>query len=148
MKVQVASLEEFLAWAQNFALALTPSGSGAAVIALGGDLGAGKTTFTQALAKALGVQEPVTSPTFVIEKRYKLAGQKWKQLYHIDAYRLRDYHEMVSMAWEEIVHDRDNLIVVEWPERVAEVIPEDAIRLHFDIHNDGRIITIDGHKNS
>ena len=118
----------------------------ATVVTLSGELGAGKTTFAQGIAKALGVEETVTSPTFVIEKIYQLEKQKFSRLVHIDAYRLNGAHELQMLGWDELLRDPQNLIVLEWPENVAELIPENAIRVRFEIEGDGRIITIDGKK--
>lgn len=132
--------------AARFASSLAPQESGATVIALSGELGAGKTTFAQGMARALGVEEIVTSPTFVIEKIYALSGQKFEHLVHIDAYRLNGTHELEVLGWGELLRDPANMVVLEWPERVAGLIPEDAVRIRFDIDGDGRIITIDGKK--
>ncbi len=123
---------------------LTRKLAGATIITLSGELGAGKTTFAQGVAKALGVTEAVTSPTFVLEKIYALESQKFSRLIHIDAYRLKGAHELEVLGWKELLADAGNLIVLEWPERVAEAIPEDAIRIRFDIHGDERTISING----
>ncbi len=119
----------------------------ATVVALSGDLGAGKTTFAQGVARALGVEETVASPTFVIEKVYELRGQRWNRLVHIDAYRLKDANELGALGWGDLIAEQGNLILIEWPERVQEAIPADAIRIRFDIDGVGRMITIDGEKN-
>ncbi len=101
----------------------------------------------QECAAALGVQETVSSPTFVIEKIYDLEGQKFERLIHIDAYRLKGAHELTALGWDEIASDPGNLILLEWPERVPEIIPTTALRIRFDIAEDARIITIDGEGN-
>lgn len=144
MDVTTHSLEEFNEAAIRFAEGLSPSSGHAAVVTLSGELGAGKTTFVQALARALGVIEPVTSPTFVLEKIYQLEGQRWERLIHIDAYRLKGAHELGALGWEELIAEKGNLIVLEWPERVEGAIPGDAVRIKFDIHGDGRTISING----
>lgn len=127
--------------AKDLLSALEPRAGRATIVTFSGDLGAGKTTFTQGIAAALGVEERVTSPTFVIENIYALSGQKWQKLVHIDAYRLKGAHELEALGWKEICADSGNLIVIEWPERVEGAIPEDAIKLRFDINGDERIIT-------
>ena len=114
----------------------------ATIVTLSGDLGAGKTTFAQGVARGLGVDETVTSPTFVIEKIYGLTGQKFARFVHVDAYRLESAHELEVLGWREIAHDPSNLIVVEWPEKVAELIPKDATMVRFDIDGEKRIISI------
>ena len=131
-------------YAQDFITGLSPQVGDATVVALSGDLGAGKTTFAQAVARALGVEETVSSPTFVIEKVYQLSGQSFEKLIHIDAYRLESAHELEVLGWRETVADPNNLILIEWPERLAALVPEGAIHIRFEIQGDGRIITIDG----
>ena len=101
----------------------------ATVVGLYGDLGAGKTTFSQAVAKTLEVEETVVSPTFVIMKIYELSGQKWKHLIHIDAYRLEKSSELARLGWQELISDSGNLILIEWPERVVDIMLE-----HTSIH--------------
>lgn len=102
---------------------LTPHSS-ATIVGLYGDLGAGKTTFTKTLAEVLGVEETVTSPTFVLEKIYTLKGQKFSRLIHIDAYRLEGSHELKQLGWDTIVADPQNLIVIEWASNVEDLLPE------------------------
>lgn len=122
---------------------LMPRREGATILTLSGDLGAGKTTFAQGIAQALGIEENVTSPTFVIEKAYQLEGQKFARLIHIDAYRLNDPHELEVLGWKEIIADPANLILIEWPEKVAGLIPADAIRISFKGSGDSREINYD-----
>lgn len=118
------SLEETQKITDDFIETLLPNPEKAVVVGLSGNLGAGKTTLTQYLAKALGVGETVTSPTFVIEKVYELTGQKFTHLIHIDAYRLEKSDELIHLGWQDIISDKNNLIIIEWPERVADIMPE------------------------
>lgn len=105
--------------------------------ALSGDLGAGKTTLTQAVARELGVIEAVTSPTFVIERVYQLPDKApFKRLVHIDAYRLESGRELLALGWDETLARSDDLILLEWPERVAEVLPNDTVYLDLEIVNE------------
>lgn len=104
---------------------------GALVVGLYGDLGSGKTTFTQAVAKCLGVKETVTSPTFVIEKIYKLNNKNFDHLIHIDAYRLKGGDELLHLGWEEIAKNPKNIILIEWPERVSEILPDNMKKINF-----------------
>ncbi len=108
----------------------------ATVIGLSGDLGSGKTTFTQLVAKELGVTDEVTSPTFVIEKKYELNNSRFKYLIHIDAYRLAGGSELEVLGWRELVANPQNLIFVEWPELVNDVMPEEYTLLCFDFVNE------------
>lgn len=113
--------------------------SGATVLGLSGDLGAGKTTFTQQLAGLLGVKESVASPTFVIEKVYDLAEPYlfgFKKLIHIDAYRLDSGGELLSLGFKELLNSPHNLIIIEWPERVADVLPSTTKILKFKFINE------------
>ena len=104
---------------------------GALIVGLYGDLGSGKTAFTQVVAKCLGVKETVTSPTFVIEKIYKLDNKNFDHLIHIDAYRLKSGDELLHLGWEEIAKNPKNIIFIEWPERVAEILPNNIKKIYF-----------------
>ena len=97
----------------------------ARVVALSGILGAGKTTLTQEIAKQLGIKDNIISPTFVIMKIYKTNPNSqyyshFKKLIHIDAYRLDLPVELLKIGWQELQDDKDNLIIIEWPENVKE----------------------------
>lgn len=141
------SAEELHKAAAEFVAGLSPRET-ATIVALSGELGAGKTTFVQGVARALGVDESVTSPTFVLEKMYLLKGQKWQRLIHIDAYRLESEHELEVLGWHKLAADPGNLILIEWPEKVSELIPTDAISIRFEIEGDARIISINDGKES
>ena len=104
------------------------------MLALIGDLGAGKTTFVKALAAELGVSSEVRSPTFVIEQVYDLEqDQLFEQLIHIDAYRLENGDELTRLGWQKQVDDPGNLIIVEWAEHVKDVMPANAMWLQFEV---------------
>lgn len=106
-------------------------GEMATILALEGDLGAGKTTFTQELGKLLGVEDNMHSPTFVIEKIYNIDWNGFEKLIHIDAYRLESETELLHLGWEEVVREPENLVVIEWPERVPGLMPSHAKRIKF-----------------
>lgn len=95
-----------------------------AVVCLEGDLGAGKTTLAQGIARGWGSLDPVTSPTFVLIQQYRRADQT--VLYHVDAFRLRDVEEGRALGLEEIM-DGGSPVMIEWPEKVRELIPEDRL---------------------
>lgn len=120
----------------------TVSNPGALVLALHGDLGSGKTTFTQLLAKQLGVTEAVTSPTFVIMKRYETTNEHWTNLIHIDAYRLETVDELSILGFSTLLEQKNTIICIEWAERVAELLPADTISLYFTHTKDGRTLTL------
>lgn len=107
----------------------------ATVIALHGDLGAGKTTLAQEIARTLSVKEAVISPTFVIMKKYIVVNKKFKYLIHIDAYRLTASEELQKLGWNEILSDKTNLVLIEWPENVPECIPHNALSVKLS-HGD------------
>ncbi len=71
------------------------------------------------------------SPTFVIMKFYNINWKGYKKLIHIDAYRLEKEEELLHLGWEKLIEDRENFILVEWPERGEGLIPKDARRIHF-----------------
>ncbi len=131
----------------------SPSKNTATVVALFGDLGGGKTTFTKALAKELGVSETIVSPTFVIMKTYPIRtdgrkarptsngtntpnAKRYTFLFHLDAYRLDSADELRAIGWDEILSKPENLIVIEWPERVKRLIPKAALRIKFKFIDD------------
>lgn len=101
-----------------------PAADRARLACLWGELGSGKTTFVQGAARALGVTETVNSPTFLIMKQYPLAGAyTGRRLYHFDLYRLAGAAELADLGWEEILADPQNLVLVEWPERLGAQLP-------------------------
>jgi tRNA threonylcarbamoyladenosine biosynthesis protein TsaE len=104
----------------------------AVVLALEGELGAGKTTFTQAFAKALNAKGKITSPTFVLLKSYPIKNRNFKSLIHIDAYRLNDWRDLIPLHIEEIMANPENLVLIEWPERIRPILPAKYIRVHID----------------
>jgi len=100
---------------------------GARVVGLSGELGAGKTTFIQAVAKQLGIKSKVGSPTFVIMKRYPIRKRgRHKFLFHLDAYRLKNERELLHLGWEKIITNGEHLVFIEWPENVSKVMPKHA----------------------
>lgn len=126
------SIEETAQIATSFCKEIKPKSDGATVVGLYGELGSGKTTFMKSFAKSLGVEETIQSPTFVIMKRYKLKGaskkaqekelSNFQTLIHIDAYRLDLGQDLIKLGWQEIISDSKNLICIEWPERVTDIL--------------------------
>jgi len=107
----------------------------ATLIVLSGDLGAGKTTLVQQIAKYLGVKEKIISPTFVIMKIYKTKDKIFKKLIHIDAYRLNKSSELMTLGWEKIMQEKNALVLVEWPENVPECVEVHTCKIQI-IHLD------------
>jgi tRNA threonylcarbamoyladenosine biosynthesis protein TsaE len=139
---EIQTLEELRAVAGKVLASTAAPRSGAAVLALSGDLGAGKTAFVKKLAEQLDIAEEVTSPTFVIMKSYTIPEHPlFKTLTHIDAYRVDDTDEMRVLGWAELLSDPTRLIAVEWPERIPEIIPEDAHRIALALSGGMRTVT-------
>ncbi len=107
-----------LNWLKDLAVKYADSDE-AALVGLSGHLGSGKTAFVKVLGKSLGITEEITSPTFVIMKIYPIKHPNWKRLVHIDAYRLEKREELEVLDWENIIADRNNLVLIEWPENVS-----------------------------
>ena len=110
---------------------LKTTGNKALVVCLSGDLGSGKTAFTQAVCKILGVEGVVTSPTFVLEKIYKINHAEFDELVHIDAYRLADGEEIKRIGWEELIKNPRRIVFIEWPEMVADVFTGQEKKINF-----------------
>ena len=104
----------------------------ATVLGLYGDLGSGKTNFAQTVAAELGVKETVPSPTFIIERIYKIKKSRFKHFIHIDAYRLKNESELRHIGWDEIIKNQNNLILVEWANNIEKTLPKDAIKIYFE----------------
>lgn len=113
----------------------------AAVLALEGELGGGKTTFAQGLARALGVKEKITSPTFVIMRRFQLNNcpiDQLDNLYHIDCYRLKSSKELNELGIAEILKNPKNLVVIEWADKAKSLIPKEATWIIFKWEDQNR----------
>lgn|SRR3989338_5118697 len=105
--------------------------SGGEVLGLIGDLGAGKTTFVQFLAQALGVKEKVNSPTFALMKVYQTTNAKIKTLVHADAYRLNQADELKNIGLAEYFNQPDCIVVIEWADKVKDLLPSSALLINF-----------------
>ena len=127
MKTVVKGLEETKKLANDFAAKL----KGGEVVLLNGDLGAGKTTFTQFVFASLGVKEVVSSPTFAILKSYQ---GKFK-LHHFDTYRITT-EEAIEAGFDEIFLEKDSVIFVEWSENIASLLPEKTIKINIKYLNE------------
>ncbi len=154
--IHTDSFKETQSIGQNLAsqiLAKKP-GKKAVVLALSGDLGAGKTTFLQGFARGLGIKEIVNSPTFVIMKKFKIKKptlsvlsrprdlrQRW--FYHFDCYRLEDSgpasaegygaaREILELGFREIISNPQNIVAIEWPEKIKKVMPKKIVKITFE----------------
>ncbi len=131
----VSSAEEMQEFGKSVAKTLVPG----RVLALSGDLGAGKTTFVQGLALGLGIEDPIQSPTFVYVNQY--AGKV--PLFHFDLYRMKDVDDFLGMGFFEYF-DLGGICVIEWPERIASILPQDVLRICFSHHEKGRLLEVLG----
>ncbi len=120
-------------------------GGAAAVLALHGDLGAGKTTFMQTLARTLGVAEDVTSPTFVVMKQYDLNHEAWRELVHMDAYRLESVDELGPLRFTEQLARPEVIIGIEWAEKIEAALPPHTLHLTFTLKGETRTVTTADH---
>jgi len=136
MEYRIENIEELYDWADIFLTKLDKKEI-ATIITLSGDLGAGKTTLVQQIAKHLKITDPITSPTFVIQKEYEIHNHSWiQQLIHIDAYRMESKSELEYLGWNELIQDPAKLIVMEWPEMVSGITLPSATNLSLTINSD------------
>ncbi len=129
-KITTHSFEETQTIGLDFAQTL----KGGTVLALHGDLGSGKTTFVQGLAKGLGITGNIISPTFIIVRTYTLPTGG--NFYHIDLYRIESEQDIEGLGLSEIMADPNNIVAIEWPEKIAGLLPKHAKALHFRYLND------------
>lgn len=138
MEVLSGSASQTQAFGREFAAGL----KGGEILALVGNLGSGKTTFVQGLADGLGVTQSVASPTFVLMRQY---ATKSRKLYHVDLYRLEKdvAQEYKSLGLDEIIEKGGNIVVVEWAEKIRNVLPKDTIWINFETidENTRRIVS-------
>jgi tRNA threonylcarbamoyladenosine biosynthesis protein TsaE len=138
MKTTTSSAEETRALGRALAGVLRPGD----VVVLAGDLGAGKTTFAQGVARGLGVYEPVTSPTFTIVHQY----EGHVPVAHVDVYRLETIAELHDLGFEEVLDD-GRVTLVEWGDMVAQALPRErlAVRIEIGAGDDERFVTFSSH---
>ncbi len=138
------SITESFTWEDTFSLGekLGKGVESGAVICVNGDLGAGKTVFTQGFAKGLGIDEPISSPTFTIVQEYHTGRIP---LYHFDVYRIGDASELIDIGCEDYFFG-NGVCLIEWACLIEDIIPEDAmyvtIEKNLEKGFDYRLITI------
>lgn len=103
----------------------------ARVVALEGELGAGKTTFTQGFAKTLGIKNRMVSPTFLIFREYPMKNKNFSYFYHADVYRIRSPKELAVLGFKNILAEPRNIVLIEWADRIKELLPKDVIRVEL-----------------
>jgi len=115
----------------------------AEVLGLVGDLGGGKTTFLQGFARKLGIKQRITSPTFIIYKRFKIPRSRssslrgkqdlrFKYFYHIDCYRIQKIREILALGFKEIITNPRNIVAIEWADRIKKIMPKDTCWIKFE----------------
>lgn len=131
--------------------------TGATIITLEGNLGSGKTIFTKGISKGLKIRKKITSPTFIIIKKYKISSQKIKNksfasnllsltsyLYHIDCYRIQGPKEILDLGFKEIISRPGNIVIIEWAEKIKKVLPKEKVTVKFKfVDEDTRKIIIE-----
>lgn len=106
------------------------------IICLWGELGSGKTTFTQGVAKGLGITSRLLSPTFIIVRRYIVSNSSLI-LYHMDLYRIQGNADIEGLGFSDMLTDPDALVVIEWPERLGSLLPQRRLDIHFSTERNG-----------
>lgn len=105
---------------------------GALVVGLEGDLGGGKTTFLQGFARGLGIKEKILSPTFVIMRKFHVSCSMFHDFYHIDCYRIKKPREILNLEFKEIIFNPQNIIAIEWADRIRKILPKKTIIFKFE----------------
>ncbi len=138
MQITTNSEQETLNFAQKYAQGLKPG----QIIGLIGPLGAGKTAFTKGLAYGLGIKQNVSSPTFNLMRLYEVrtasADPGIKKFCHIDAYRVQTEYEIIDIGAEDFIGKDDTLTVVEWADRIRDILPRRTIYIKFEAIDENR----------
>lgn len=112
------------------------------VIALSGELGVGKTIFTQGFAKGLGIKDKIISPTFVLMRQHKIPDSRGT-LFHIDLYRLEEKSQILNLGIEEVFADPENIVIIEWAEKATSLLPKEITQITIEKEGqDSRKISI------
>ncbi|MBI2195791.1 MAG: tRNA (adenosine(37)-N6)-threonylcarbamoyltransferase complex ATPase subunit type 1 TsaE [Candidatus Levybacteria bacterium] len=137
-----SKISENFGQTQRLGKELAKTLKGGSAVCLYGQLGAGKTTFVQGLAKGLGIKQRITSPTFIIVRKYKISKSSVKSFYHIDLYRIDTSSDIKNLGLDEILNDKNALVVIEWAEKFGSELPKKRIDIYFEnIGKDERKIT-------
>lgn len=103
----------------------------ALVISLEGELGSGKTTFSQGFAKGLGIKERILSPTFLIARKFQIPDSRFQTFYHIDCYRLKKAKELLELGFKKMVENPRAIVLIEWGNRVKRILPKHTLHIAF-----------------
>ncbi len=105
----------------------------ALIIALDGDLGAGKTVFAQGFAEELKIKERVLSPTFIIFRKYKINLDNFDYFYHFDLYRIEDIKDLGALEFQEIINNPRNIVLIEWAKKIKEILSKDVVFVNINL---------------
>lgn len=130
MEIKIENLDKIHEAARQFIASMGP----ATIFAFYGKMGAGKTTFIKAICEELGVEDVITSPTFAIVNEY--TDGESHPIYHFDFYRIKKLEEVYDMGYEDYF-DSGNLCLIEWPELIEDILPEDAVKVTIEVQEDG-----------
>lgn len=110
------------------------------VVCLYGELGSGKTTIVQGLARGLGIKRRIVSPTFIFIRQYPVSSLQFAvySLYHVDLYRIQSLNDAKALGLEEILADLFNIVVIEWPEKIKKILPKKRIEIYFEYLKDNQ----------
>ena len=140
MEIIIENIDQIRSAAREFIEKVLPEHS---VIAFYGAMGAGKTTFIKALCEELGVTDTVTSPTFALVNEYSVEErgtrneERFSKVFHFDFYRIKRLEEVYDMGYEDYFYQKNALCLIEWPELVEELLPDDALRVEISEESDG-----------
>jgi tRNA threonylcarbamoyladenosine biosynthesis protein TsaE len=123
---------------KNLALNLTKNLKGGEMLALYGELGSGKTTFVQGLAKGLGIKRRVISPTFLIVRTYSIEHKEAKFFFHIDLYRIEKGEDIKSLGILELLNNPENIVAIEWADRMDNLLPKRRIDIYFEVGDNNK----------
>jgi len=126
-KIVTNSFEETQKLGFDFAKTL----HGGDVVCLYGDLGSGKTTFAQGFAQGLGITQKIISPTFIVIRSYQVDHEKVKNFHHVDLYRIESEHDIEGLGLIELMQDKENIVVIEWPEKIENMLPQNRKDILF-----------------
>ena len=130
-------MEETKKIAENLAKEIKPNKDVATVLGLYGELGSGKTTLIKAICEELGVKQAISSPTFSIVNEY--LSSSGKKIYHFDFYRINNISEAYDMGYEEYFYS-DAYCFIEWPEKIAELLPDDVLKVNISVKDGTRVV--------
>lgn len=116
---------------QQLAIEVLQGVSRGGIIALHGDLGSGKTTFSQFFLEGLGVKK-VKSPTFALYREYEVASQEIRKAYHFDMYRIHSAEDVLGLGFEEMLEEEGVVMLIEWAENISELLPDSTVHVYLE----------------